>query len=112
MLFSEFIDATGAPDNMITYTVYAGLNRIYMRHDDYTKAEVYKDGARILEDLEQAAAVRRIVPKNAFYHGLNKPFTYECSHCRFTVSEDDYFCRMCGSEFMKDGIRNGDVSKD
>ena len=30
MLYSEFMSETGAPDNMMSYVVYTGLNRIYM----------------------------------------------------------------------------------
>ena len=46
MLYSEFMSETGAPDNMMSYVVYTGLNRIYLRHDEYTKAEVYRDGEK------------------------------------------------------------------
>lgn len=111
MLYSEFLAETGAPETMTTFTVYQGLNRIYMRHDEYKKEEVYRDGARILEDLEQVSRPRRIVPKNAYYHGLNKPFTYSCSHCLYNADEDDCFCRMCGAEFLsKEGSATNDIA--
>lgn len=112
MLYCEFIEGTGAPDNMVTHTIYAGLNRVYMRHDDYTKEEAYRDGARILEDLDEVAAVRRNVPKNAYYHGMDNPLTYECSHCHFHVDAEDVYCRQCGAEFLKGWGENGDVCKD
>lgn len=36
MLYSEFLTCIGAPDNQISYVGYTGLNRIYIRHNEYT----------------------------------------------------------------------------
>ena len=101
MLYSEFLTGTGAPDNMIAYTVYSGLNRIYMRHDDYTKEEAYRDGQKILDDLGQVSIVKRLVFKRIYYHGFGNPLTYNCGYCNFSVNEEDEYCRACGAKFYK-----------
>ena len=99
MLYSEFLTGTCAPDNILSYTVYTGLNRIYMRHDEYTKEEAYRDGQKIMDDLVQVASVKRIVSKISYYHGLGNPFTYSCGHCGMSVNDEDVYCRFCGAEF-------------
>lgn len=100
MLYYEFLDGTRAPDNMLSYVIYAGLNRIYMRHDEYTKEEAYRDGQKILEDLNQVATVKRLVSKTAYYHGFGNPFTYRCGHCGVSVNEEDVYCKCCGAVFV------------
>lgn len=99
MLYSEFLQATDAPDNMISHIIYSGLNRIYMRHDEYTKDEAYRDGFKILDDLAQVATVKRVVDKMCYYHGIDKPFTYSCGYCGADVKDEDAYCRLCGAEF-------------
>lgn len=101
MLYSEFLTGTGAPCNGLSHIIYIGLNRIYMRHDEYTKEEAYKDGQRILEDLEQVVIPKRTVSKMIHYHGLSNPFTYSCGNCGMSVNDEDVYCRFCGAEFER-----------
>lgn len=95
MLFSEFLTGTGAPCNGLSHIIYLGINRIYMLHDEYTKEEAYKDGQRILEDLEQVVIPKRTVSKMIHYHGLS----YSCGYCGMSVNDEDVYCRFCGAEF-------------
>lgn len=99
MLYSEFLTGTGAPCNGLSHIIYIGLNRIYMRHDEYTKDEAYRDGQKILEDLGQVVIPKRTVSKMIYYHGKGNPFTYSCGYCCMAVNEEDAYCRFCGAEF-------------
>lgn len=42
MLYSEFLDATGAPQGADTYDQYKEIEAVYMRRENMTKAEAYK----------------------------------------------------------------------
>lgn len=112
MLYSEFLTGTGAPDNMISYIIFSGLNRIYARYEECTKTEVYRDGQKILEDLEQVATVKRTVSKLCYYHGMNESFSFSCGHCGASVNEDDLFCRLCGAEFETNNRQEPDKRKE
>lgn len=102
MLYSEFLTGTGAPCNGLSHIIYIGLNRIYMRHDEYTKEEAYKDGQRILEDLGQVVIPKRTVSKMIYYHGQGNPLTYSCGYCGMSVNDEDVYCRFCGAEFDRE----------
>ena len=100
MLYYEFLVGTGAPDNILAQVIYTGLNRIYMRHDEYTKEEAYRDGQKILEDLNKVASAKREVKKLIYYHGIGNPFSYSCGYCCGNVDVEDVFCRWCGVDFI------------
>ena len=99
MLYAEFLIGTGAPVSTMSHIIYSGLNRIYMRHDEYTKEEAYRDGQKILEDLELVATVKREADKICYYHGISEPFSYRCGHCGMSVNDEDVYCRFCGAKF-------------
>lgn len=99
MLYSEFLTWTGQPCNGLSHIIYIGLNRIYMRHDEYTKEEAYRDGQKILEDLEQVVTPKRTVSKMIYYHGQDNPLTYSCGYCCLGVDKEDEYCRFCGAKF-------------
>ena len=42
MLYCEFIEGTGAPENEYTYAEYERINRIYMEDNSLEKSDAYK----------------------------------------------------------------------
>lgn len=55
MLYSEFIEATGAKDTEYNYSVYKSLEALYMINDSMTKADVYKAAKTLIDNSETEA---------------------------------------------------------
>ena len=55
MLYSEFIQGTGAKDTEYNYRVYKNLEALYMTNDSMTKADVYKAAAALIDNSETPA---------------------------------------------------------
>lgn len=100
MLYYEFIENTGAKDDVMTLAVFSGLEHIYMQYDAVLKDSIYKYGKRICDDLHEVAHPDRLVVRHALYHGIENPFTYTCGYCNMPADSDDCFCRNCGSKFV------------
>lgn len=55
MLYSEFIEATGAKDTEYNYSVYKNLEALYMINDSMTKSDVYKAAKTLIDNSETEA---------------------------------------------------------
>jgi hypothetical protein len=42
----------------------------------------------------------------AYWHGINKPITYQCRHCRTHVEEGDCYCSGCGRRISFDEYKD------
>lgn len=55
MLYSEFIEATGAKETDYNYSVYKNLEALYMTNDNMTKDDVYKAAKTLIDNSETEA---------------------------------------------------------
>lgn len=104
MLYSEFIENANVKDDMLSWSVYSGLNKLYMKYDFVTKEDVYKYGRTMCDDLHDVARSDIKARMDVWYHGetADRMFTYTCGRCGCGVFDDWYFCPMCGAEFIKE----------
>lgn len=72
MLYYEFLEGTGAPDNKVSYIIYHVLERVYMEHEDFTKREIYKYGQMILDDLYKVINAYQISVNTEGWADLSK----------------------------------------
>lgn len=49
MLYTEFLDGTGASASAYNYSVFCKLDNLYMMNDSITKADIYAMGKKLVE---------------------------------------------------------------
>ena len=104
MLYSEFIENANVKDDMLSWSVYSGLHKMYMKYDVVTKEDVYKYGRTMCDDLHDVARSDIKARMDVWYHGVENypPLSFTCGRCGCEAHADWYFCPMCGAEFIKE----------
>lgn len=105
MLYSEFIENANVKDDMLSWSVYSGLQTIYMKYDFVTKEDVYKYGRTMCDDIHSVARSDVKTHMNAWYRGVidGQHFVaYSCGRCGCEAHIDWHFCPVCGAEFIKE----------
>lgn len=87
MLYSEFLDGTGAVENQQTYNEYKRVEQIYMESEHCTKADAYR--MAVVETVEQyetrikaerkkeiAWVKENIIPAAAYIRGMSEKAPY------------------------------------
>lgn len=62
MLYSEFLNGTGANDTEYNYTVYKNLEALYMANDKLTKEDIYRTGKQLVNN-EPSEATKAAIAK-------------------------------------------------
>ena len=101
MLYSEFIENANVKDDMLSWSVYSGLHKMYMKYDVVTKEDVYKYGRTMCDDLHDVARSDIKARMDAWYHGPGV-FSYSCGRCGAPALCGWTFCPECGAEFIKE----------
>lgn len=83
MLYSEFLEGTGAADNQASYNEYKRVEQIYMESDHCTKADAYR--MAVVETVAQYEArmkaqqkdemswvLKNIIPAASFIRGMSE----------------------------------------
>lgn len=114
MLYSEFIENAHVKDDMLSWSVYSMMEKLYMKHDDITKEEIIKYGRTCCDDLHEVARSDVKTRIDAWYHGEHAPsmFSYTCGRCGKSVNEDFTFCPYCGAEFIKESTGSAGENKE
>lgn len=100
MLYSEFLEGSRLPDNMMSWSIYNCLHKFYMQHDDIEKDTIYARGTVLYDDLMGVVRPAYSAKIQAYYHGEGSPFTYTCGRCGRHLHESNYlYCPYCGAEF-------------
>lgn len=104
MLYSEFIENANVKDDMLSWSVYSGLNKLYMKYDFVTKEDVYKYGRTMCDDLHDVARSDIKARMDVWFHGLtaDRILSYSCGRCGKSVNDEFIFCPYCGAEFIKE----------
>lgn len=101
MLYSEFIENANVKDDMLSWSVYSMLEKIYMKHDDIKKEEIIKYGRTCCDDLHDVARSDVKTRIDVWYHGPGG-LSYSCGRCGAPVLCGWTFCPECGAEFIKE----------
>lgn len=106
MLFAEFCAGADVKDDMISWSIYSGLNKIYTKHDEITKEEIYRIGRTICDDVHEVSRLDIKARRLAYYHGKTVEdallISYRCGHCQWPLTGDESFCPQCGAEVLND----------
>lgn len=101
MMYSEFIENANVKDDMLSWSVYSGLQKLYMKYDCIKKEDVYKYGRTICDDLHEVARSDVKTRLSVWYHGPDN-LSYSCGRCGCHVFDYWTFCPECGAEFIKE----------
>lgn len=116
MLYSEFLDGTGAVDNQQSYDEYKRVEQIYMESDHCTKADAYRM-ARVETEAEHKKrqkqmrkdelkwVMENIIPAAAYIRGMSE------KACNFRDG-GYWFVTPCGNTFelrLEHNINGGSV---
>lgn len=117
MLYSEFVEGANVKDDMLSWSVYSMLEKIYMKHDDITKEEVLRYGRTCCDDLHEVARSDVKTRIDTWYHGKHGPdermmFSYTCGRCGRSVNDEFVFCPYCGAEFIKESTGSAGENKE
>ncbi len=116
MMYSEFIENANVKDDMLSWAVYSGLTKLYMKHDEITKEEVYRYGRLICDDVHEVSRPDIKARRCAFYHGGSGEdalcISYRCGHCSWPLTGDEAFCPQCGAEFIKETTGSAGENKE
>lgn len=87
MLYSEFLEGTGAVDNKATYAEYERVEQIYMESDHCTKEDAYRMAKVETEEQREARikaeqkkeltwVTENIIPAAAYIRGMSEKENY------------------------------------
>lgn len=117
MLFSEFVEGANVKADMLSWSVYSMLEKIYMKHDDITKEEIIKYGRTCCDDLHAVARSDVKTRIDVWYHGIHGQdpqtmFSHTCGRCCRSVKYEFLFCPYCGAEFIKESTGSAGENKE
>lgn len=102
MLYSEFLEGTGAVDNKATYAEYKRVEQIYMESDHCTKEDAYRMAKVETEEQHEARmkaeqkkelawVEENIIPAAAYIKGMSEKQDY--------FRRNPIYCTPCGNLF-------------